>query len=938
MRNLLNPRWLLIVNTLPIVLLVVLLTGEFHVIKSLLSEDSLAHWQLFGGILAELALVNVAYAVFLIIKKKAVSVWYAIFGLVAYIAYLYFYFYHINDIFPSSIPQWMVSGIIEIYPCTFLMPMLAYSLFALVVRLTASPSEQKAWVSFLITILIPVGVYLFGLIITPLWRFSWYGSEHIFIITFIGATLVFLFFLVRSIYILMAKKASFWQKYQLLWKIPVTILFPIAGLFLNNGWFMRYFGGASGVFGDFTSFWFPVLALITGVLLCLPSPKKKDHRLELYLARCITFTYTFYFFVVFLPYLPLSIPAILLVGVGFLMLTPLVLFLIHTNELYKDFIYLTQFFSRKLLILAACTSFLIIPVFMAISFVHDRKVLDESMEYVYKPDYVKTYKVNKKAIAKTLNVIENQKGGRGFFLFFNFTPYISSYYNWLVLDNLTLSDKKLNAMRYIFEGKDLLYTNEEEKMQSDEGVDITDWKVESEYDDMQQAWKSWVHLEITARNKQWGGSEFATAINLPEGCFISDYYLYVEGRKEMGILSEKKSAMWVYSQIKDEKKDPGILYYLSGNRVGFKVFPFAENEVRKTGIEFIHKEPGMLVLDSIPMLLGNLETQTNVSTTPSDAFVQYISSEEKENLRKVTRKSHFHFLVDVSAHEKEAERNWAEYIEQLKNEYPALAKEAKISLVDSYVRTFSISDNWQDAYKKSSFDGGFYADRGMKTALFQAWQEDAYPVIVMLTDHPRSCLLDVNYADFKFIYPESDYFYVMGRNGSIKVHSLRYKPEMPLNIKPDFSTIDVLEYKYSGGSTYVRNNGKPEIILKEGKFTIPAENIQKKNWNTALLLRGKWLSQQMYPGRPDKDWLELINQSFESGILTPVTSYIVVENEAQKAALLRKQKEVLSSDRSFDVGESSSSQRMSEPGMTVLLVLSGIILFFNYRRKKSTVR
>lgn len=939
MKNLLNPKWLLVVNTLPIVLLFILQVGDFQVIKSLLEEDGVACWKLFGSILAGLAVINALYAGFLIIKKKTVSVWYVVFGLVAYIAFLYGYYYNINYIFPSSVPQWMLSGNVEIYACTFLMPMMAYCLFVLVVRLTSSPAQHKAWLNFLLTISVPIGVYLFGVVILPLFNSYSRSLDQVLLILFIIATLAFLFFLVRSVYILTSKKASFWKKYQLFWKIPVTILFPILGLFLNNGWFTENFFGSGGVFGDFSSFWFPLLALVTGGLLCLPNPKDKLYRLLLYLARCVTFTYSIYFFLVFLPYLPLSILAILLVGVGFLMLSPLLLFVVHVNDLYKDFVYLARFYSRKLLTLLACAAFLIIPVIMTVNFMHDREVLNEAMEYVYKADYSKSYSLDRKSIGRTLHAISGQKQ-RGSILFFDYTPYISTYYNWLVLDNMTLSDKKINTLQYIFEGKELRFSNKEEELRSSHGVELTDWQVESEYDESQQAWKSWVHLEITADDSGWGSSEYATAISLPDGCWISDYYLYVGDRKEMGILSEKKSAMWVYSQIKDENKDPGILHYLSGNRIAFKVFPFAQNEVRKTGIEFIHKEPAVIVLDSIPMLLGNLDREWTAASTQNEPSIQYISAKEKENLREVTRKSYFHFLVDVSAHEKDLEKEWVQHIEKLKNENPHLSKDAKVSLVDTYVRTFSIEEDWKSAYEKSSLDGGFYADRGIKTALYQAWQEDAYPVIVVLTNRVESTLFDTNYADFKYVYPESDYFYTLWKDGRLRTHSLLYNSEYSwLAEVTDFSPVDVLEYKHSdGSSSYLRNDGKSEVILKKDKEMIAESDIRSKDWTTALLLQGEWLSQQMRPNYPEKDWLNLVQQSFDSGILTPVTSYMVVENEAQKAALLRKQKEVLSSDRAFDIGGTESSQRMSEPSMMILLVLMGIVMTFYYRRRRSMIR
>jgi len=90
----------------------------------------------------------------------------------------------------------------------------------------------------------------------------------------------------------------------------------------------------------------------------------------------------------------------------------------------------------------------------------------------------------------------------------------------------------------------------------------------------------------------------------------------------------------------------------------------------------------------------------------------------------------------------------------------------------------------------------------------------------------------------------------------------------------------------------------------------------------------------LHPEKALKEWQNLVKYSFVSKILTPETSYLVVENEAQKAALLSKQKEVLSSNKLLDLNE--DTQRMSEPNLWVLLALLCLALSFpKIFRKKS---
>ena len=348
MRNLLNPKWLFVINTLPLVVLFFLFFGQFKIIKTLLEESSIQLWKSFGLSLGVLGLMNFAYAVYLTLKKRNVSVWFGLIALLCYIPFIYLYGYHLDKIIPFSIPQWMVSGNIFLYVGTFLMPTLAYSLFVLVSHFTPENKEHKAWANFLIAIGIPIAGYLFSQIILPLWQpFDRDFSVHAMVILVITATLVFLFFLIRGVFILATKKAEVWQKYQLAWKIPIAIVLPLIGLAVNNGHLFNNFGPSdSGIFGDFNNAWFYILAAVNGILVCLPNLENKLYRLIVYIGRSITFAYTLYFFLVFLPFLPLSVIAIIAIGTGFLMLTPLLLFVIHINELSKDFTFLKTLFSK----------------------------------------------------------------------------------------------------------------------------------------------------------------------------------------------------------------------------------------------------------------------------------------------------------------------------------------------------------------------------------------------------------------------------------------------------------------------------------------------------------------------------------------------------------------------------------------------------------------
>ena len=936
MQNLLNPKWLFFINTLPIVVLFFLFIGEFNIIKSLLNAENIKLWKTFGLTLVVLGLLNFGYAVWLTIKKQKVSVFYGVLALLCYIPFVYLFGFHSDKIIPFSIPQWMFSGNNILYVGTFLMPTLAYSLFVLVAHFTPETTEHKAWKNFLIAIITPVSWYIFSQILLPLWKpvENNFGI-HLLIIFLIIGTLIFLFFLIRGVLIIATKKANVWQKYQLAWKIPISIVLPLIGLAVNNGHLFNNFSvNSSGIFGDFNSYWFYILALVNGILICLPNLENKIYRTILFTSRSITFAYTAYFFLVFLPFLPLSIIAVLAIGTGFLMLAPLLLFVLHINELSKDFTYLKGYFSKNAIWVISLIGFLIIPIFITSSYLKDKTVINETLDYIYNPDYSKDYEINKVSLQTTLNVVKRHKDRNQDVIFGSQIPYLSSYFNWLVLDNLTISDAKINTIEKIFFGS-TSFELRPENIQND-NVKITNISTKSTFDKSQNAWLSWVDLEIKNNSENTWFSEYSTTIKLPQGSWISDYYLYVGNKKEFGILAEKKSALWVFSNIRNENRDPGILYYLTGNKVAFRVFPFAKSEVRKTGIQILHKEPISFTLDNNIIKLGN-EEETISSNSRANENVIYVSTKQKQTLKQIQRKPYLHFLLDVSKNRETNIADFSKRIEQVLRTNKSLSENSKISFVNSYQKTITLNNDWKQIYKSQIFEGGFYLDKGVKTSLFNAYKSNSatYPVFVVVTDSMQKAVLDKDFSDLKMTFPENDLFFTINQNGNLQSHSLISNPIEPLadTLKYTFDQT-VLEYNVENKKFYLPNNNQPSIILKNDIFEVDEQNIKEKNWQSALTMQGKWNSQILHPETSDKEWLNLVKYSFLSKVMTPVTSYLVVENEAQKAILKKKQEQVLSSNKSLDLGE--DTQRMTEPSFILLTVLLGLVLW--YRKKNENGR
>lgn len=931
MRNLLNPKWIFIINTLPVAVLIFICYGQFHIIKTLLDDQSKELWYSFGTGLAALGLLNAGYALYLSSKRLNVTLWYSFTALAVHSLFIYLYIACANDILPSSVPQWMVPANIAFYPATFLMPTILYALFILVVHFTPERKNHSAFINLLIAAGFPVGMFLLVQVVTQLFQGVGNGfSNHVLMMLFIAITVFFLFFIIRSVFILAGKKAASWKEYQLFWKVPISIVLPFFGLVLNNG----LFGGSmgeSGVFGNFLSPWFYALAFANGFLICAPDLNNKIYRLILFIGRCITFSYTLYFFLVFLPFLPLSVLAIIAIGTGFLMLTPLLLFVIHSNELSSDFRFLRSYYTPKFLTAIALAAFVVIPACITVSYLNDRQVLHQTLDYIYTPDYSKEYNIDKTSLQKTLGVVKHHLDDDGDF-FNTQTPYLSSYFNWLVLDNLTLSGTRINTIERVFFDKAPKHSLPENI--ANRNVHITNVSVNSVYDPSQNAWKSRVDMEITNNSKdnKVELAEFATTIDLPVGCWISDYYLYVGDRKEPGILAEKKTATWVFSQIRNENRDPGILHYLTGNKVAFRIFPFAKNEVRRSGIEFLHKEPLMLTIDDKALVLGD-STQGREDRVETADMI-YVPAKQKRSLQPVQRKPYFHFLVDVSNSKSQHTTAFISRIEKIAAQQPAFVENAKVSFVNSYVHTVPFS-SWTKDYHSQTFDGGFYLDRAIKTTLYTAHKTKSYPLIIVITDSIQNAILSSDFSDFRFTFPEGDHFYVSDDNGSLKAHSLVKEPLLALPDSTAYSFAHtVLAYPLGNNAfAYLPDNGQPDIILKKDTFKPADTSIKEKNWLAALAMQAQFTSQVLHPHISDEEWVQMVKYSFRSRVMTPVTSYLVVENEAQKAILKKKQEQVLSGNKSLDLGD--DAERMTEPGLVVISILLVLGLWYKEKRKKT---
>lgn len=934
-----SPKLILLITTLPVAVLFFLVYSQFLIIEPLLDEENKVQIYRFATWLGVLFIVSTFYSTGSIILKKKSNIWYAASALLAYVWFLVSYVKNMDSLFPWDIPNWMMDNYITIYPATFIMPTLIHAIYLIAIRSLNSKGEssrtRQAWVNLANALLTGLSFYIIFMVLIP-WTsgLDYVFTEHIVTITLTTTTVLVIFFLLKSLMALLSRIKTKENPYiQLFWKIPFGIVLPIIGLLVNNGDQLIYRGG---VFGDFSHPIFYILAAVNGIVLCFPPAKTTGLKLLSLIGKALLFPFTFYFFLVFLPFIPISLPLIIAIGIGALILTPIILFFIHVDAIKKDYQALIPVISRFKLNTTILACILILPGSILVNYSIQKRTLNDVLEYVFAPDLNKTYTIDSKNVAQLHKRIRaHKRRSNGLMATFG-QPYLTAFHNWYVLDNLTLSDKKLRQIEFVFLGE----TEADNTFpQNNEETAISLIQSTTIYDPSIKAFKSWIDLELTntSEHSNWRQYQYSTVFKIPEGCWISDYYLYVGDRKEMGILAEQKTATWTFQNIVSTRRDPGLLKYLYNNHISFDVFPFSSGEVRQTGFELVHKEPFDFTIDNHTVALYPEETPFPIASdviTSND--ITYIPSTVKAQLELVATESYPHFLIDVSKFN--TIETPQEIIETFVKEQNISTSRAKVSLVGTQEEEYNYNEDWVSHWKSTKPDGGYFVERAMQKKLVPLVlnHEKSLPQFYLITNNFNVNYLNGIIPDLPGYLESTKTIYTINSNGAVEQFDL--KNNSPTAIKVDSipsAKQFVLAYQHNNTPYFLLDNDMGSIIIHNDVIESPMMAETTKDWKAGLYMKGIYLSHLVRPNHTNKEWADLVKLSFQSHLMNPTSAFIALENEAQKKALLAKQKEVLKGNKILTPGEETES--MSEPSFWIMLLLLGGLLYFHKRRNKHHV-
>ncbi|MCC5917194.1 MAG: MSEP-CTERM sorting domain-containing protein [Cryomorphaceae bacterium] len=914
-----NPLFAILFISLPLAIMLILGHYDFQLLKTQISDKEQTMFMFYFGAIAFHLVATLFYSLWCLYKKHLIQKGFVLLHILYCLVIVLFFFLFIDNVLTMNLPSWMfvMSPVLIVF--TFLGIGVFYGMVCLI-EILPKWLETRMGYFFLAGVVIFIMAYI---VLNFFELFIYFESlKYVYLVSVVLGVSILLFFLIYfSNWMLFRAKHNVMESW--ISTAIITLVLPLFGLILSL---------EMSVFGDFSHFSFFALAILNGILLSLPRMDAPFMRLLIFLGKGFTFAFSAYFFLVFFPFFPISIVLIIFLGIGILMLTPLVVAAIHFKSLMRDFKYLKDHYGKSFLFAGLIVTFLILPTTVTVYGLMQRANLNTALTYLHTPDPGVDYSVNAKILRSSIKYarLNNRRSLRNMDFLEETVPFISGFYQWLVFDRMTLSNENIDLLEQVFLGVQKSPTVTSSSSVSNLVI-ISEAKAESYYDENRSSWVSQIDLEIT-NHSQSNLAEYSTRFQLPEGCFVSDYYLDVFGTIEKGQLVEKKSAIWIYSLIRNvQKRDPGLLFYSRGNALEFRVFPFSDNETRKTGFELVHRNPVQFTIDDWSFTLG--EPTETPKSWEMEGVCGLVTGSDKQIGDRLQRRPYFHFIIDATIPLSEFRRN---QIQQLISRHPDLAEDAVVTMAGSVGRNFKYSENWNALNGRMS-EGAFFLERAIEQVLRNsiAAKEERVPVMVVVSDSMKYAIIPDDFDDFRFTYPDGDYYFEMKPDGTLYPRRLWSKSLCEKS--PNFPGLrEVVAWPgRSALTTWLRDDESDEVYFLNHEPDW-ALTDSTDFWGNGMVLQSAHKQRVINPKNYDSYWLPLVQQSFFAGVLTPVTAFIVVETDAQREMLARKQAEVLKGDARFDV--SDQLMGMSEPkGIFWLLIICGLF-WLSYRLYIKTIR
>ena len=736
----------------------------------------------------------------------------------------------------------------------------------------------------------------------------------------------------------------------------VGIVFPLIGLFVNKHIPFPNNFQSPIIYG---------LTIANGLLLMIPVSGPASFRRVLWLGQCLLLPFTLYFFVVFLPYLPASVPGLMVWGGGLLVLVPSMVLLLQGQRIYDGWRAETIRETRRILAVAGVVAVLVIPTALVVNAQNDRRILHEALDYAYAPDFEtdQRFSGNRVALRRTLLQLKDFKEG-------HWVPYLSGFYNKMVFDGMVLPDKKINELQEMFFGESLpvrkhlsmpmgrggMVTNSRRR-RSGTAVprEVSLFPANVAFDKMDpEAESGRALVELDMENQSAEQSEFVTDLHVPDPLLISGFWLHVGDERVPGKLVEKKAAMFVYESIRDiERRDPGILRYTGHEKLELRVFPFAAREKRRVEIEFLYPPgySGSITIGGQTVSIGDPRNDLRLGRHKvlvgrgKHGASAVFPAKALKSLSTVRRKPYLHFIVDRSRTANVANYAMALTVEEAFRKEPeaddamvTIANYETVTLNADPVSQTDIAGLIQDGLQRTPPQGGFDSGRAIREALL-AYEKRArteeetwllrYPVYVVLQSKEDPAVDVKGLRPFARLVPES------------RIH-LCHMTDRPVwtseSLSDGFGGAEVCLFKSGGVLAALSGEVDPYVwptvhfpMAKTDRLEMYESGAQSFRVVPTTRSEGRYAEGLMAwrachrgarsPRFRNESLSEIVAASKSSGVLTPDVAYIVVESQSQWKMLEEAEKKKLKGHQGLEFTE-KTTESVPEPGVPVLLALA----------------
>lgn len=760
-----------------------------------------------------------------------------------------------------------------------------------------------------------------------------------FAIIIIGLSLLMFVGLIRALMLIFSKLGDWNPRKHIIAILLIALAMPIGGLLLNRKIPFPV---------DFQAWEVYALVVINTILLIAATLyTDRAPRLSFWLI-CGSFPFTLYFFVVFLPYTPISILGCIAMGSGFLVLTPTFLFTLHTYQLMRARRIARNKSDTRGLLWGGLLCFLVLPGFFTARGLMDKSALNAALDFTFTPNLTSEsieYTGSRVNLRRALANHRNYKNGI-------YYPLLSDFYSWLVFDNLVLPDKKIETLELRFFGSKGSTENldpaaiplgfwggrsvrDRNRMPRSappsRNVQLTDQSLQVTALGEKSS-QATLTLELT--NLGPAAAEYINKLSVPPGVLIKGFRLHIDGSPVPGRIFEKKTALWVYTMIRDtERRDPGLLVYNHPSEIELRVFPINQGNPATVEIDFLIPQPvdAVDVPESLPdpAKLIPLLHPDFAQLAQGENFT-YIAPLQTAELPAVPREKYLHLIIDRSGQNGfEGSVHKARKLAQ--DHFPAI-DEIRVTLANYNVAP--LEEENPEGLSLLANSGGLDLDKAVAQSIARYTVEQLdqtsgtvpkEPIFVVIS---RAAIGEQTPLEKTAIWRShlsGLQIHSIGRDGAINLLQEQDTPSPALvrvgdAIRPAHPNRSMIFPASDASPQYFDPSGSGEWQPLDHSRHMPDEF-----WTEAITL---WVDNHRYaasPGSAETDLTSLVQTSRETGILIPATSYIVVENEAQWRMLQKKEGQKLEQNEALDFLET--------PAPATIFIVVGFAAWLVWRRR-----